>query len=155
MFKEFVNALIQKGSDSDADDNDNFSGDDYFDYELIEWADNASVANAINDALLNKASTVDITLSKWSEPDRLIHDNKIMLVVYSEGGGEGEGETVVRVFGIFDILSQDGKKFSLSLEDATYFKLGGWYASYEGTTYDSFDDMVAVTPVEKSIIAYV
>lgn len=155
MFKEFVNALIQKGSDPDAGDNDNFSGDDYFQCELIEWADNGSVANAINDALLNKSSTVDITLSKWSEPDRLIHDNKIMLVVYSEGGNEGEGETVVRVFGIFDILSQDGKKFSLSLEDATYFKLGGWYASYEGTTYDSLDDMVAVTPVEKSIIAYV
>lgn len=155
MFKEFVNALMQKGSESESDDHANFSEDDYFHYELIEWADNGLVSDAINDALLNKASTVDITLSKWSEPDRLIHDNKIMLVVYSEGGGEGDGETVVRVFGIFDILSQDGKKFSLSLEDATYFKLGGWYESYDGTTYDSVDDIVSVTPVEKSIIAYV
>lgn len=59
MFREFVNALIQKGSESDADDNDNFSGDDYF------------------------------------------------------------------------------------------------YYACEGTTYDSLDDIVAVTPVEKSIIAYV
>lgn len=54
-------------------------------------------------------------------------------------GGEGKGDTLWTVFS----LERDGEK--------KYFKLDGWYASYEGGTYDDYYDFYEVEQVEKMV----
>lgn len=58
--------------------------------------------------------------------------------VHSEGGGEGGGSYVVRVFHF--------EKFD------TYLKLEGHYSSYEGTEWD--DNFTIVKPEQKTITVY-
>ena len=58
-------------------------------------------------------------------------------LVHREGGGEGGGEYVERVF---------------QFEDSDLFvKITGYYYSYEGTTYDGIEQ---VAPQQKTITVY-
>lgn len=64
-----------------------------------------------------------------------------MSCVYSEGGGEGEGEHVERVFAV-----QDGD------EVLVYFEIDGYYASYNGTEWD--EHFTIVEPYQKTVTLY-
>lgn len=59
-------------------------------------------------------------------------------IVYIKGGGEGEGESVVRV---------------LKFENDIYIKFTGYYYSYDGTTWD--DEITQVYPAQETITVYV
>jgi len=61
-------------------------------------------------------------------------------IVLSEGGHEGDGEHVERVF-----------KYNGETED-TFFRISGFYSSYEGTEWD--EDIVQVYPHEVTITVY-
>lgn len=54
-------------------------------------------------------------------------------------GGEGQGDTYWVVFS----LERDGEK--------KYFKLDGWYASYNGHEFEDFYDFYEVKQVEKVV----
>lgn len=64
-----------------------------------------------------------------------------MPCVHSEGGGEGEGEYVERVFAV-----KDGD------EALVYFRITGFYSSYNGTDWD--DGFSIVEPYQKTITLY-
>ncbi len=57
-------------------------------------------------------------------------------LVHSVGGGEGDGETVVRVFE----------------HNGIFIQLTGWYASYHGTDWD--EEITQVFPKQKTITVY-
>lgn len=63
-------------------------------------------------------------------------------VVHSQGGGEGEGEYVERVFAV-----KDEKDEALH-----YLKITGYYSSYNGTDWD--DKWEEVEPYEVTVIKY-
>lgn len=67
-------------------------------------------------------------------------------LVYKIGGGEGEGENVVRVLAIAHKDSEVQPHHSTSLiKDAyCYVSLGGYYASYDGITWN--DEWYFVSP---------
>ena len=61
-------------------------------------------------------------------------------------GGEGRGDNYYDVFKIQRIQDED---------DFVFIKISGYYSSYNGTEYESFDDAVSkVQPKEKTIIVY-
>lgn len=62
--------------------------------------------------------------------------------IHSEGGGEGDGEEYWFVF----TLTKDFK-------DTKYFRLDGWYQSYNGSEVD-WDDLYEAIPVEKTYTDY-
>jgi len=62
-------------------------------------------------------------------------------LVHRVGGGEGQGEYAERVYE----HDNDGEMI--------YFKITGFYSSYDGTDWDS--DIQRVTPQEKTITVYV
>jgi hypothetical protein len=63
--------------------------------------------------------------------------------VQAEGGGEGQGEKVIRIFAIAPkgSLINDIQQINGALG---YVKLGGFYSSYNGTEWD--DDLRVVYP---------
>ncbi len=63
-----------------------------------------------------------------------------VVCVQDEGGGEGEGETR---FAVFSFTDETGTR---------YFRKDGFYASYDGTTWDG--DFREVTPKEKVVTFY-
>jgi hypothetical protein len=66
-------------------------------------------------------------LGKWKEVDSY--------------GGEGQGETWWKVIHFKEI--------------DTYIKINGFYTSYDGTNFDSFeDDLKVVEPRQKTITVY-
>lgn len=64
-----------------------------------------------------------------------------MVEVYSEGGGEGGGEHVERVF-----------KISNSTGESMFFRITGYYASYAGTEWNG--DFEEVEPREVLVTQY-
>lgn len=66
-------------------------------------------------------------------------------VVDAVGNSEGEGEYTHVIFSVVSPLPNNG--------DVRYFKMQGYYMSYDGTTWDG--PFTEVTPVEKTIIDYV
>lgn len=86
-----------------------------------------------------KAKVKKIGVAKIGNDDFDQNELNIRLV-HEEGGGEGEGEHVERVFEHDD----NGKLI--------YFRITGFYSSYEGIDWDT--DVEKVKPVLKTITVY-
>lgn len=71
------------------------------------------------------------------------YDGVGAFVISSEGGSEGEGEHVERIFAVVNMTQR---------KVMGYVKVGGYYASYDGTTWDEECDWSQVTP--KAYTAY-
>lgn len=106
--------------------------------------------------------TVELMGSSWWPVQYCMHDNHLICIVQSEGGGEGEGEFVSRVFGVFKIISHtyyEGcrEKFTVTVDydSGQFCELNGSYYSYDGTTYDNLSDMRNVHPKIVPTIVFV
>ena len=76
------------------------------------------------------------------------------IVVEAAGGYEGDGESVERVVAVFKVLEEVGD--SLILDNANR-KLGcmcGYYNSYEGTEWDSMDELQDIVASPVTIVQY-
>lgn len=78
-------------------------------------------------------------------PKQSVHGMYIKCVE-SEGGGEGGGEYVGRVFGIFKPIGESDD------EGVAYFFKSGTYNSYEGTEWDP--DLSVVYPQQVVVTRY-
>lgn len=87
--------------------------------------------------------------------DDYIIDNHLLILVNADGGGEGEGEYVERVFGAYPIIDAGYENFYVNIKDARFFKFNGCYQSYDGVTWDLPSDLVEVTPKIVQVIQYV
>jgi hypothetical protein len=88
---------------------------------------------------------------------------KVIITVERSGGGEGEGEAVHRVVGIFDILEVDleyekdewgnkTKAVMFTSEGVEYIRYTGFYSSYNGTDWDSISYATQVYPSPKTVV---
>lgn len=73
--------------------------------------------------------------------------DKYSVTLVEHYGGEGCGDTYYDVFKIQEVLNE---------HNCAYFKVSGYYSSYNGTDYcdDIYGSSALVKPVEKTIIVY-
>lgn len=97
--------------------------------------------------------TVEVSGSSWFPVKYCMHDGYFICIVQSEGGGEGEGEYVSRVFGVFKIINHtfyegctENFKVTVDYSSGQFCELNGSYYSYDGTTWDDITNMVNVKP---------
>ena len=109
----------------------------------------------------SNAITVSVSNSKWHPAHFGLHDGKYICIVHGEGGGEGGGEHVSRVFGVFDIISHthiDGveEEFTVTVDynSGKFCELTGYYYSYDGTTWNDALDIQDVTPKLVSVVRF-
>ena len=96
--------------------------------------------NVFDDEELYSLTTVFQIIEDYA--DRKIYKNLDFSIVVCEGGGEGGGETVVRVMKVVDYVHNE----------IIYLRRTGYYASYDGTTWD--DDFEQVFPEEVKVIKF-
>lgn len=88
-------------------------------------------------------------LAEWLE----VPDGKFARVVPGLGfvkfvesyGGEGKGSAYWLVFKVYDANAQEGTTTE------RFFKLDGYYSSYDGGYFDDFEE---VAPVTRSVVFY-
>lgn len=85
---------------------------------------------------------------------KLEFNGYVPLIVVSEGGYEGGGEEVGRVIGLFPIIRTTGTGYVVDATKAGFVQIDGYYASYDGTTYDDVSDWGVVTPKYNTIVVY-
>lgn len=83
-----------------------------------------------------------------------IVDKHLLVVVDSTGGSEGEGDYVERIIGAYPIYNVANEEYWINVNEAKFFKLNGFYASYDGVTWDSPHDIVEVKPKLVQVIKY-
>ena len=81
----------------------------------------------------------------WSDKDSYPSDDLDSWVsgVMTQGGGEGDGEYTCMVF----------KLVNRSTQEETFFKMEGYYASYDGTSWDG--NLHQVRATQKLVTFYV
>lgn len=130
---------------------------DMMKYILVAWyADQGNGLGDLEDEIENAESAEDLEdiMGDWMSEalsEALYSDGERLgvaglslyaQVVHSQGGGEGEGEYVERVFAVKD--EKD--------EVLHYLKITGYYSSYNGTDWD--DKWEEVEPYEVTVTKY-
>jgi len=88
---------------------------------------------------------------KYSEIEDIIIDGTIIVLVWSEGGYEGGGDSASNVFGIFEVDALS----NINPEPISYFMVNGFYSSYNGTEWNELDEWRFVKPTAKTVIDWV
>lgn len=102
--------------------------------------------NSIDGYDVNHESFIDMIGTSYMPESELVDQLPFsMQLVHSVGGGEGEGESVIRVF---EIKSKDTNKVHC------YVQINGYYDSWHGIDFEE-DSWKFVQPKEKITVEYI
>ena len=150
--------IVQQAYEAFRDDED--SGDDdigFFVEEVLEHhPDLLPLQNPKSNAI-----TVTAHGSKWFPRHKALYNGKYLCVVQGEGGGEGGGEDVSRIIGVFDVISHtyvegSEEEFTVTVDynSGKFCELNGYYYSYDGTTWDDVSDIADVKPKLVTVVRF-
>jgi hypothetical protein len=81
----------------------------------------------------------------------LVVDGCLIINVHEEGGCEGGGDHAEKMFGIFAVDAD----LNINPVPLSYFAVYGYYDSYNGTEWNSYDEWKFVAPKAKTVIDWV
>ena len=129
--------------------------------KLCDAIDETSVSKFIEEIIpynkelvpIKNTGTKEVEFTKYFNHSCII-DGHLFACVKSVGGNEGDGEYVERIVGAYPIVERNDTGVKVDIDSAVFFKLNGFYVSYDGVTWDSPHDIVEVKPKLVQVIKY-